>query len=106
MCCMNPYQLTPSTAQEGISVNRRAVRHLWENIQACGKPQFAGGLTQEFLGQQLEMSAGNVHWCVKPSGSTGWTRAWSAIFDDNFTIVSQNQDIAAQEPTKKNTKIG
>ena len=32
-----------------LSVNRKAVRHLYENIRACQKPQFAGGLTQEPL---------------------------------------------------------
>eukprot|EP00747_Dinoflagellata_sp_TGD_P009693 gnl/TRDRNA2_/TRDRNA2_119206_c0_seq1.p1 gnl/TRDRNA2_/TRDRNA2_119206_c0~~gnl/TRDRNA2_/TRDRNA2_119206_c0_seq1.p1 ORF type:complete len:212 (-),score=29.99 gnl/TRDRNA2_/TRDRNA2_119206_c0_seq1:61-624(-) len=32
---------------QGISVNHRAVRHLWENILECGKPHFGGGLTQE-----------------------------------------------------------
>eukprot|EP00434_Breviolum_minutum_P005393 symbB.v1.2.004756.t1/scaffold242.1/size254583/3 len=43
---------------EGISVNRRAVRHLYDNIQACGKPQFSGGLTQE-LGY-LHLAEANV----------------------------------------------
>jgi len=32
---------------DGFSVNRRAVRHLYENIRDCQKPDFGGGLTQE-----------------------------------------------------------
>lgn len=32
---------------EAVSVNRRAVRHLWDNAQASNKPDFGGGLTQE-----------------------------------------------------------
>jgi len=32
---------------EGPAVNRKAIRHLYENIQACAKPSFSGGLTQE-----------------------------------------------------------
>lgn len=32
---------------KGIAVNRRAVRHLYDNMQDCGKPHFSGGLTQE-----------------------------------------------------------
>ncbi|CAJ1388200.1 unnamed protein product [Effrenium voratum] len=34
-------------SSSGCSVNRRAVRHLYENIKASQKPQFSGGLTQE-----------------------------------------------------------
>ena len=36
-------------SSHGSSVNRKAVRHLYENIRACLKPHFAGGLTQEWL---------------------------------------------------------
>merc|ERR1712061_682760 len=38
---------------QGVSVNRRAVRHLYDNMRACTKPFFSGGLTQE-LGYLLE----------------------------------------------------
>ncbi|CAK0798330.1 unnamed protein product, partial [Prorocentrum cordatum] len=32
---------------EGLSVNRRAVRHLYDNMRECARPHFSGGLTQE-----------------------------------------------------------
>ena len=36
-------------SSESISVNRKAVHHLFANIRNCMKPHFSGGLSQEFL---------------------------------------------------------
>lgn len=68
----SPWHSSIETFQEGISVNRRAVRHLYDNIQACGKPQFSGGLTQEHLG--IKFPSCWSCWVVKSWVALKWGR--------------------------------